>query len=550
MKLIIEDQILDEGFRARVIKDIKSESNNARKNEAKKRYEVYKDNTVKYVMAKLQRELKDVNTLAIMENRAANISIGKKVINKLGRVYACPVTRETGSETVNNQIAELAKIMNFDQNQKKADRLTRLQKNTLVWFYPDAVGADEYRICQKVYQPWQYDVLENPNDPERPACVVFSDFNDSRQLGLPLGEGPQVSALEGTTSVSSHGMTLATNSSMAINTDETRTYIWWTNNYHFTTDSKGKILRAISPEGLENPIGRIPGVTVAEDQDGEYWAQGGQDLIDGAILVNTLITDMFAIAFMQGWGQLVITGDKVPEEYVMGPHHALVLRYDSKAGEAKPEVDVINANPPLADWMRSIEQYVALLLSTNNLSPTTVASKLDVSAFPSGVALLVDRSESTDSIEDKEQDFYWAELAEWEVIKRYHNLYYDRKLLAPEFADVGRIPDETRVTPKFGERNAEVVTESERLDNMKKRRELGVASQIDLIMQDNPGMSKDEAMKKLLDIKKDEVESIGREMQNQIKNMQGLKNGTKSTDDDGSDDKDGNADDKEDGEDA
>jgi hypothetical protein len=502
MKLLNEDQLLDKSFRVKVIKDIKSNWNTARKIEHKKRHEVYKDNTVKYVMEKLKRELNGKDTLQLMENRASNISITKKIINKLGRVYSGGgVQRETGNTTSDIQIQELSKLMNWNQKLKKSDRFARLFKNCLAWVYPDFVSEGQWRLALKVFSPWQYDVLENPNEPEEASAIILSDFIDRQSLAVDFqGSGPQVTELESVRGRT--GDTVIAATSNAVATDDCQTYIWWSNKYHFTTDEKGEIIGkgTITPPDLLNPIGSLPGVTVAEDQDGNYWAEGGGDLVDGSILINTMITDMNAIAFMQGWGQMVITGTTLPQEFRVGPHHALVLTYDVNKGEAKPDVAMVSANPPLGEWRSSIEQYVALLLSTNNLSPTTIASKLDVANFPSGIAMLIDRSESTDSIQDKQTEFYWVEMKLWEVVKRWHNLYESKGLLIKEFSDIGKLPDQLRVTVKFPDDTAEVISQADQLNNMKIKKDLGIVSQIDLLMQDNPGMTKEEAQAKLQEI--------------------------------------------------
>jgi hypothetical protein len=497
MKLLNEDQILDPEFRKKVIEDIRSPANVARKTEAKKRYEVYKDNTVEYVMLKLKREIKHDETLALMENRAANVSICKKIINKIGRVYGNPPTRKTGNETSDIQVTELAKLINFNQKQKKVDRYTRLFKNCLPWFYMDKVNENEYRLCQKVFSPWQYDALENPNDPEDAAVIILSDFIDRQSLNIPAGGQPQVTQLEAQKLVQSESsIAMASNS---IPVSDTKTFIWWSNKYHFTTDEKGSIVGvgSVTPPDLLNPIGIIPGVPCGEDQDGTFWAEGGQDLVDGSILINTMLTDRNAIAYMQGWGQLVITGQHIPQEFMVGPHHALTLTYDAKKDEAEPKVYMVNANPPLKEWAEMIEQTVAMILSTNNLSPSTVAGSLNLNQMASGVAMLIDRSESTDSIKDKQVEFYWIEMKEWEIIKRWHNLFLGKKLLIKNFSDIGQLPDDLRVTVQFVDDTGEVLSEADRLANLQKRKDLGLASQLDLVLKDNPGMTQDEAQAKL-----------------------------------------------------
>ena len=75
MKLYSDEQLLDEGFRKKVIENLSGQKNEARKREMKKRHEVYKDMTVKWVIQKLKDERLKDSTLQLMANRAANVSI-------------------------------------------------------------------------------------------------------------------------------------------------------------------------------------------------------------------------------------------------------------------------------------------------------------------------------------------------------------------------------------------------------------------------------------------------------------------------------------------
>ena len=45
-----------------------------------------------------------------------------------------------------------------------------------------------------------------------------------------------------------------------------RTFIWWTDSYHFTTDES--VSSSISPVGLENPISMMPAVTIDKTRTG------------------------------------------------------------------------------------------------------------------------------------------------------------------------------------------------------------------------------------------------------------------------------------------
>jgi len=59
VKIREEKQILDKDFRALVLSDIRGNENQERKEDAKKRYEIYKDNVKKYVLESFNEESKD-----------------------------------------------------------------------------------------------------------------------------------------------------------------------------------------------------------------------------------------------------------------------------------------------------------------------------------------------------------------------------------------------------------------------------------------------------------------------------------------------------------
>lgn len=515
MKLYSEEQILDPIVRKEIIKAILDTSNQKRKNEAKRRHEVYKDQTIKYVMKKLQNEGLKPATLTLMENRASNISIAKKVVNKLAKCYKDGVRRDAGSDQINLQVDLLNTMLQFTSSQKKVDRYLRLQKNALAFFLPEAIDEGKFVLKMKVFSPWQYDAIENPKDPDCPIGIILSDFYNPQVQSVITGGANQTTGIEATGPKQTVGRDPAPIAEGYATTEAmpAEQYIFWGNKYHFTMDKNGQIINAISPEGLLNPIGMFPGVTMAKERDDGFWAGGGDDLIDGAILINTQITDMNAILFMQGWGQLVITGPKgsVPKQMETGPHHAMVLTYNPKKGEQMPKVDVVSSNPPIDAWMQAIEQYCALLLSTNNLAPGAISGKLDATNFPSGIAMLFEHSESTEDVEDAQHEFAVAERKEWKVIAGWYNYLYDRNALNEDWSVVGRLPEpgKLEVVVKFNPAN-QFIPESERLDNMRKKKDLGITTQLDMLMQENPGMTEEEATAKLMEIKKEQEEAAAR----------------------------------------
>jgi len=483
IKLIKQEQLLEKDFRKIVIDELQSKENTDRKAEANRRYEVYKDKTVKWVVKKLHDEGLEEKTISLMKNRATNISICRKIIDKKSQTYLGSVQRESSIESKiagTPQIALLEDALEFNENSKKSDRWLELFKNTATQIVPvinqrmsDMVGSPQYDLKMKVFSPAQYDVLPFAANCEEAGCVILSEFTE-------------------------------TNSAQDKKNQE---FIWWSDKYHFTTDSNGDYIQAKSPIDKRNPINLLPFAFASEDQNGSFWADGGQDLVDAAILVNTLLTDINSIAYMQGWGQIVITGGEgLPKQFTVGPHNALVMTYD-KDKEPEPKVSVVSPTPPIEAWLKLIEQYVALVLSTNNLSPSNISIKLDPANFPSGVAMMIEQSQSTESVIDKQAYYRDIERNLWEIIFAWQNLYYQQSKLTKQFSMIGPIPEGTEVKIKF-EFSKAPISEKEKLENIKIRKELGINEEIDLIMIDNPDLNHEEAEEKLLRIKKEKLSSI------------------------------------------
>lgn len=496
MRLLSEDQILDQVTRKRIITELKGSENVNRKAEYLKRYEIYKDNTKRHVIDGLMAEGLKPTTIAQMSNRAGNISICRKIVNKKARAYSGGVQRTGEDDLTTSQLSELARLLSFDAVMKKGDRYRELYKNCLFQVVPeldldesDSTFGNKWELKFNVLAPWQYDVIEDPYNREEPMVVLVSDFTDR-----PVRNGT-----DGKDNI-------IADSPEDSGKDETAHYVWWSKSFHFTTDDEGAIILNKSPEDLANPIAMLPFVNNAEEQDGQYWAQGGDDLIQGSILVNKLITDMNFIAYLQGFGQLVVTGKNIQEKnFAWGPNNACIIEHGEE--DPVPNVQILSANPPLDSWMKLVQQYIALLLTTNNLSPGAVSVDLSASNFPSGIAMLIEQSESTESVSDKQKAYIEIEREIWEVVQAWHNVYLEAGALCDDFAELGSLPEEMDVSIKFHEARPPI-SEAEKLANIKTRSEIGINEKVDLILLDNPDLTREEAEEKLARIAEEKMKSV------------------------------------------
>jgi len=499
LKLLDESQLLNEDYRRFVLEQFDEKNNVDRRKESLMRHEVYDGHSKKWVIEKLAEEKLLPETVARMSNRASGVPFMRKVTNKNAKSYTGGVDRTVSDdEQSQTAIQALADEMDVNSVMDRADKYSHFAKNTLVAVRPKLISYDKegfkrYRISTDALPSYTYDVIEDFSNPGEALAVVLSDFEaETAETKYPLpGEHTRYPA-DKVHSISGPKVE-----------KDNRHFIWWSDNYHFTTNSKGQYLSLADEQGeRKNPIGLLPFITIAMDQMGQYWSKGGTDLIDGDILLNKLITDRNTIAYVQGWGQLVISGKGLPAVMQGGPDKAFI--FEVKEGDPTPGVFYANASPDLGGWENMINQTVALYLSSNNLSPRNIAAKLDANNMASGIAMLIEQSESMDDLKDKQRVFQDKEPIFWEVVKRWQSLYFELGLLVDDFKEIGTF-ESSDVKLKFL-REKQVITEKEKLEIIKIRKDLGLNTMMDLLKIDNPDLDDDDAQTLMDKITKEKEE--------------------------------------------
>lgn len=503
MRIKIESEILDPAKRKLIIEEIEGRENLNRKYQAYKRYQCYKDKTSHYVVDLLLRQF-DQDTVEEMRYALSNISIVKKVIDKLARVYSNGVVREiSGDEEATKKLKTLEKRLDVNTAVKKANRFLKLEKNVDLFVKPcpvyDVKGGVKWTAKLEAYLPYLYDVVEDYYDRTKAICVILSDYQPpSTSLANMDGKrSPIAPAVDMSAVTNGKDDTIADSAADQSQSDcNKKTYIFWSKNYHFTCDSSGNIIQDIENEKNLNPLKVFNHINFSIDQDGAFWAEGGDDLIDGAILINALITHTMHVGTVQGYGQFYMTGENLPRSIKVGPTKAIIAEY-KKDEQAKPEMGFLNANPQLDSLRGLIEMYIALYLTTNNLSTSGVSTQLSGGqALPSGIALILDKAESLEDIQDQRQVFIDKEPDMWEAINQILSVYGDQHLVE-ELKGLELPKDfKNNLTIKFHDPSP-IMSEAEKLGNMKLRQELGIDTIISLMMKDDPSLTEEQAEEKL-----------------------------------------------------
>lgn len=512
MQVLNEQDILKIEVRKAVIEDIKGGENRRRKDEAYKRYQVYKDNTKLYVIQKMLQWF-DWDTVREMAYALCNVSVCRKIIDKLARVYSHGVQRTVvnpdGSvnDELTSQVEGLSKELDFNSKMKKVNRFLKLNQNVAMYTRP-ILNPSTGKYCLKLQAlpSFLYDVIESHDDREKALCYVLSPYHPPDTLIEPTINSAAQAKIHGSTpSYSPYGNNIDEKIADSPGDEDAdrEEYIWWSDTYHFTTDKAGVI---VSLEGTENPIATNPLVEFALDQDNSFWATGGSDLVDGSVLINSVLTHTIHVGVVQGYGQFYATGKNLPASMKLGPNKGIKLEYD-KDNDPVPALGFLSANPPLDQLRGLVEMYTALLLTTNNLSTSGVAVQLgQAQNAASGVALMIDKAESMEDVHDQAQIFRDREGKIWEIIGKWIEIYKSAGVLDDYLMEYA-LPEDIEVELKFPDQKP-LVSESEKLDALAKRKDLGLNQNYELLMLDDPSLTAEAAKAKLADIMAEKMKAF------------------------------------------
>ncbi len=517
MRITDEDKVLnDQALRKEIIKEINGGENQSRKDEAFRRNLCLKDKTKHFTVQEILKQF-DVETVQEMSYSITNVSIARKIIDKLARVYSAGVSRLSDNDANTAIVEETAKLLKMNQEMKRTNRYLRAHRNVIAGVLPcpdSEKGKEVYSLQIKVLQPYLYDVIEHEYDRERAMFYVLSDYK-------------RVAPVKGISDAAAGGRGLEAPAPAKIGDNKDQhiadapadqtdgdSYIWWSEKYHFTTNVKGEIIAGNSTiEGkidTANPIGVMPWQNFALDQDGAFWAEGGEDVFDASVQINCMLSNLQHIGVTQGYGQFWMKGKGLPRVFKHGPNKAILMEQESK-DDPDPQIGFASANPMLSELKDLVIMHVALTLTTNNLSTRSVATELAGSQdFPSGVALVIDKAESIEDVSDQQQIFRDKEPKLFDIAQRWQELYNKKGLLKDEFK-AHLLPQNPEVKLNFLEQRV-IMSEKEKLEVIKLRKDLGINTMIELLKIDDPSLSDEDAEKRLAKVLEEAVANKAKEI--------------------------------------
>lgn len=289
--------------------------------------------------------------------------------------------------------------------------------------------------------------------------------------------------------------------------DKVSIYATWTKDEmlvwddDYTIHSDIMALYGIDPSGV-NPIGAIPYV---------YVNRSPNKLIPKTD--SDTLTVILELPSQLSWLNMAIGYNCFPINYVIDadiqdlkrvPNVLWRLNSDKTSdkqpvvGSVKPEVDISEA-------MQFIQSTFAMWLNTKGLRPGAIGD-INPEVAASGIAKLVDESDTSENRKAQVVTFRKAEKQLWDLIFNYIHPYWVR---------TGQIENRTlmsvgaRVVTNFAEQKP-LVTRSQIISDVKAEMELGLEDKKGAMKRLNPHMTNEQIEKKLEEVEEEKQESFKR----------------------------------------
>lgn len=489
----------------KILGEIVSNPEVVRKAQAKRRHDMYKDDGTKFLIEQI---LSEFGSDALPEMRLAPLNVLSKIVKKKSVIYRTPPIRKTSSGDADQKLVDFyVTELEIDSGMMKGNRFYNLFSNTGLYCWPGCVNKDGVVDFLKfmVLPPYLYSMVPDEFDPTLIRKIVMSEFTEYASV---ISQAYQKSATGAQGFSRNPGLklpgSLVDSAQPSMPADPNRKFIWWTDDEHFTTNTRGeKIL--LSDQSYQdnntqflNSAGILPIVNLAKDRDCETWSTQGADLFDSCLAFAIGWTDLLTVAKHQGFAQPVITSPERPEEIQVGVNRVLWLKQDPESNTA-PTFGFASAGSPLNEYKDVLMDFLGLILTSNDLNPGAVSGNRQSSDMSSGFSRLIEMSDALEAIEADKPVLRDAEMNLWEVIKAWHNDMYERGVLRADAKALGRFSDKFELSIQYRDIRP-IESETERITAAKAYLDMGIATKQMALKKLQPDLSDEQADKILKEV--------------------------------------------------
>lgn len=472
-----------------IIAEIESDENKRRKAEHVKRHDVYNDHQRPHVLTALMNEFSP-RTVSEMRT-CTSINLSRRMVDEMASLYKRPPVRsveldeQSGEETeqqkaLKDGILDLYEDFGVNIALKRANQKFKLHDQCAIQVIPK-----DGKIVLRVLAPHQYDVIPDPDNPEKAIAYIISTY-DRGQLDSQVQKAEDVQG----SAIGSKNEQNAAAGNLEIGDQQDylgprKKYIIWTKDQVITSDAGGGVMD-VQP----NPIGALPFIDVAHWKDFEFWVRRGSGVVEFAIDFSVVLSDTVNTNRLQSYAQAVIIAEKAPEAMTVGPQHVLFLPLDPSRPEMKPSFGFENPSPDMKSSLELQDRLLNYFLTSRGIDPKSISGDGKAQTYSSGLERLLSMIDRFDASQDDLDIFKCVEYELAWLLQAWYQAIRGTAMLDAEY-DFGEWPESAEICVNFAQPQM-LKTDSEKEQSVVYRLDNGLMSRVEAMMELR-GVSKEEA---------------------------------------------------------
>jgi hypothetical protein len=429
------------------LSEINSAEEIKRRSESLKSYSIFEGELHEFVL----NGIKQLYPKTWADYNIADYNLLKKITEKKSKSYIKPPTRKLEQVTETDKYKKILSDFNYDDTMKVVDQY-----------------KNQYRYCGLgVLRNRYFDIDGNHEDVYQFSALAPHEFvvhrdNEKNIIAWSIPKGKDGDY-----------------------------YIWtmWTDQSQVKIRTRDyKSFDYIEISGNQdniNPFGMIPYVYVPMAASSKYPL--APSLPRQTIEVNKNLSVYLTSGNMQV-GQLVISHpqEQKIEEVSTGITVAMNLPQSSKEKHSATTAAYISPNPNLEGHKDSVLTYMMLVLDENGMNSNSSIKSGET--FTSGFDRLIANADVQDIIEDNQGMYSKVENETYQIIKHMNDVDGNYTFKSEKLSI-------TYALPKI------LTSDSEKLDNLKKKKDLRLWEEWELVQEADPNLTEEEAKEKVKRLK-------------------------------------------------
>lgn len=430
----------------------KMQDNDIRRRLARKAIDYYNYNQYSYMAELIENRYPD--TYSDLYEYIVTIDLAKSLTVQLSKLFSDdPAISIDGSQSVQDAFIALMDSVNLYGLLPMIDRYTETcNRIGVVPIYNERTG----KIKLDFITPDRCIVWQDENDPTEATAVAYTI---RQQIDSPVAERSDIFAM------------------------------WTDSEYRIVTLKKdGSVDKDIEP-AVPNPYGRIPIAWFSiEPQIDAFWPDRLFPMVNANERANIQLTNLDVALDYQSFSTLYTSGMPEGSKLLVGVQRYINIPLNPETGQAAGSVGYVTPSPQLQAVWQIINDNIALSASMMGISPEAIRQG---SQFSSGYQLRLSKSDVIDRNMAKRSAYR-------EPLRQLLQNIMDCNTLNTSI----KLPSDAMLKIDF----ADVKIENDPLQEEQLRSlkiQNGTMSRVDAIMQDNPDLSREDAIARIAEIDSD-----------------------------------------------